>query len=174
MVISSGDQRSPEHIAALASSGSSNSSDVHAVMEEFEAMLTARLESGSAAAKLGAAGVVKRAIGHLSVTPAVQLALYTKLPVSLHQPCYVLCLGHGQLRVATYAFVGEPVSGDRPDRKHTPFILKILTPDLLKGDSLPGKDDEIEFEYTVCFPSQFASVASTRAAPCLVQIAGWR
>ena len=54
-----------------------------------------------------------------------------------------------QVRVATYAFVGEPVLGDRPDRKHTPFMLKILTPDLLKGDSMPDKDDEVEFEYTV-------------------------
>lgn len=118
-------------------------------MEEFESMLAARLVHGSGAAKLGAAGVARRVVGHLSVTPALQLALYTKLPVSFHQPCYVILIGRGQVRVATYAFVGEPVSGDRPDRKHTPFMLKILTPDLLKGDNMPDKTDEIGFEYTV-------------------------
>jgi hypothetical protein len=148
MVMSS-DQQSPEPIAALASSGSSNASDVQAAMEEFESMLAARLVPGSGAAKLGAAGVARRVVGHLSVTPALQLALYTKLPVSFHQPCYVILIGRGQVRVATYAFVGEPVSGDRPDRKHTPFMLKILTPDLLKGDNMPDKTDEIGFEYTV-------------------------
>ena len=152
MVMSAGDQQSPEPISSLGSSGSSNASDVQAVMEEFEALLAARLASDSRAASLGAASVARRVVGHLSVTPALQLALYTKLPVSLHQPRYVICVGRGQLRVATYAFVGEPVLGDRPDRKHTPFMLKILTPDLLKGDNMPDKYDEIEFEYTVSLP----------------------
>ena len=100
MVMSAGDQQSPEPISTLGSSGSSNASDVAAVMEEFEALLAARLASGSRAASLGAAGVARRVVGHLSVTPAVQLALYTKLPVSLHQPCYVICVGRGQVRIS--------------------------------------------------------------------------
>ena len=161
MVMSS-DQQSPEPIAALASSGSSNASDVQAAMEEFESMLAARLVPGSGAAKLGAAGVARRVVGHLSVTPALQLALYTKLPVSFHQPCYVILIGRAQVRVATYAFVGEPISGDRPDRKRTPFVLKILTPDLLKGDSMPAKDEEIGFEYTVSLVHQ-PRLAASRA-----------
>lgn len=149
MVISAGSQRSAEAIASLGSSGSSNTSDVQEVVAEFQTLLASRLASGSAAAELGAEALTRRLVGHLSVTPALQLALYTKLPVSLHQPRYVICIGRSQVRVAMYAFVGAPVSGDRPDRKHTPFVLKILTPDLLEGEDMPGKDDEIGFEYTV-------------------------
>ena len=63
-----------------------------------------------------------------------------KLPVSLHQPRYVILLGRSQLRVATYAFVGAPVHGDRPDRKHTPFVLKMLTANLLQGEMLTAAD----------------------------------
>merc|ERR1712232_9863 len=31
----------------------------------------------------------------------------------------------------TFAFIGEPVFGDRPDRKHTPFAVSLLSADLL-------------------------------------------
>ena len=36
-----------------------------------------------------------------------------------------------QVRVATYAFAGSPVRGDRPDTKHSPYILRLLSEDLL-------------------------------------------
>lgn len=32
----------------------------------------------------------------------------------------------------TFAFVGEPVTGDRPDRKRTPFSIRLATDDLVK------------------------------------------
>ena len=32
----------------------------------------------------------------------------------------------------TFAFVGEPVTGDRPDRKRTPFSVRLCTDDLIQ------------------------------------------
>ena len=36
--------------------------------------------------------------------------------------------------------MGAPVHGDRPDRKHTPFVLKMLTANLLPGEMLTAAD----------------------------------
>ena len=49
----------------------------------------------------------------------------------MFQNCFVLLAGSGRLRVATYGFVGSPAKGDRPDRKSTPFCLRLLSPDIL-------------------------------------------
>ena len=41
------------------------------------------------------------------------------------------------LRVATYAFIGQPLRGDRPDKKATPYMLRLLSPNLLRDPELP-------------------------------------
>jgi len=53
------------------------------------------------------------------------------LSPALWQPSFVICVGSGQVRVVTLAFVGDPVSGDRPSSKSTPFVLRLVTPDLV-------------------------------------------
>lgn len=70
---------------------------------------------------------------NVSVSTGVQVALAKGLPPSLWQPCYTVCVGEGQVRVLTFAFVGEPVIGDRPDRKRTPFCLRIATGNLVQA-----------------------------------------
>ena len=41
------------------------------------------------------------------------------------------------VRVLTYGFIGGPESGDRPDMKHTPFMLRLLTENLLGQEGKP-------------------------------------
>lgn len=70
---------------------------------------------------------------HLSVSPGMQVAEANKLPPQLLQPLFIVCVGASQVRVLTIAFVGGPVTGDRPDRKRTPYVLQVTTGDLLAG-----------------------------------------
>ena len=58
------------------------------------------------------------------------------------------------VRVLTYGFVGGPESGDRPDMKHTPFMLRLLTENLLgrEGITLRANEtagQEIAMKYSV-------------------------
>lgn len=69
---------------------------------------------------------------HVSVTPGVDLVMSRGLPPNLWQPIFTICIGDGQVRILTFAFIGEPVTGDRPDRKRTPFCLQIATNDLVR------------------------------------------
>jgi len=55
------------------------------------------------------------------------------LQPNLWQPVFTICIGDGQVRVLTFAFIGHPVTGDRPDRKRTPFCLRIATGDLVRS-----------------------------------------
>ncbi|CAL1167322.1 unnamed protein product [Cladocopium goreaui] len=68
---------------------------------------------------------------NLSVSPGMQLVVERGLPPVLYQPTFVICVGGGQVRVLTFAFVGAPVTGDRPDRKRTPFSIRLATDDLV-------------------------------------------
>ena len=52
-------------------------------------------------------------------------AAATRLPDGNLQPADL------ELRVATVGFIGEPAVGDRPDRKATPFALRLLSGNLL-------------------------------------------
>lgn len=77
--------------------------------------------------------LARRVAAHLSVGPGMQVTLQNGLPPALWQPTFLLCIGGGQVRVLTFAFIGEPVTGDRPDCKSTPFVLRMVTEDLLPG-----------------------------------------
>mmetsp|Transcript_21978 Transcript_21978/g.63368 ORF Transcript_21978/g.63368 Transcript_21978/m.63368 type:complete len:418 (+) Transcript_21978:64-1317(+) len=75
--------------------------------------------------------LVRQVAVHISVGPGMQVVEQKDLPPALWQPAFVVCIGGGQVRVLTVAFVGDPVIGDRPDRKRTPFLLRLLTSDLV-------------------------------------------
>jgi hypothetical protein len=74
--------------------------------------------------------LTRRVAAHITVGPGMNVVLQQKLPPVLLQPSFVICISRSQVRVLTFAFIGEPVTGDRPDRKSTPFILKLLTGNL--------------------------------------------
>jgi hypothetical protein len=85
--------------------------------------------------------LVQRIIANLTVTPGMQCLLDNGLSPAIFQNKYVVVLGCGQIRVVTYGFCGEPVTGDRPDRKATPYYLKIVSGDLTqlaRDNSLPA------------------------------------
>ena len=58
----------------------------------------------------------------------------------------MLLLAPGQLRVLTVAFVGGPISGDRPDTKRTPFLLRMIRANLVEDrpDKLRMREEELE------------------------------
>mmetsp|Transcript_22863 Transcript_22863/g.44470 ORF Transcript_22863/g.44470 Transcript_22863/m.44470 type:complete len:378 (-) Transcript_22863:51-1184(-) len=68
---------------------------------------------------------------HISIGPGMQAVMQSRWPPALWQPLYVVCVGCLQIRVLTFAFVGEPVSGDRPDNKYSPVVLRLTTDDLI-------------------------------------------
>ncbi|CAE8741232.1 unnamed protein product [Polarella glacialis] len=71
-----------------------------------------------------------RVAAHINVSPGMQAVLCEKLPPALWQPAFAVCIGRGQVRVLTLAFVGGPVVGDRPSCKRTPFLLRLTSGDL--------------------------------------------
>lgn len=77
---------------------------------------------------------MRRIASYISVAPGMQAIMKHSLPPSLWQPTFAVCVGHDQVRVLTLAFVGEPVSGDRPSCKCTPFILRLLTGNLATAE----------------------------------------
>jgi len=68
---------------------------------------------------------------HISVSPGMQLVLSKSLPPALWQPFFAVCVGSGQVRVITVAFVGQPVSGTGPSSKRTPFFIRLVTEDVM-------------------------------------------
>lgn len=76
-------------------------------------------------------GLTRRVAASISVVPGMQAVMSHELPPALWQPSFVVCIGSGQVRVLTMAFVGEPVCGDRPSSKSTPYVLRLLTEDLV-------------------------------------------
>jgi hypothetical protein len=73
-----------------------------------------------------------RVIEHMTVSPGIKLVTEFEVSPSLLQPKFILLIDSTKVRVVTYMFIGEPIKGDRPDRKYTPYILTILTDDLLE------------------------------------------
>jgi hypothetical protein len=76
-------------------------------------------------------GIVRRVAANISVTPGMDAVMKHSISPTLWQPSFIVCIGNGQVRVLTLAFVGDPVSGDRPSSKSTPFVLRLVTPDLV-------------------------------------------
>jgi len=75
--------------------------------------------------------VSRNVAAQISVGPGMEATMKAQLAPALWQPIFLICIGSGQVRVITCAFVGEPVTGDRPDCKCTPYILRLATSDLM-------------------------------------------
>ena len=78
-------------------------------------------------------------IGNLTVGAAMDALTQHGCSPAMFQTKYVVWASRDassepELRVITYGFVGGPVRGPaRPDMKHTPFVLKLVTQNLLSG-----------------------------------------
>jgi hypothetical protein len=94
--------------------------------------------------------LVRYIVGHLTVTPSMQVLVDHAVSPAMYQNKFVLLVGSGQVRVATYGFIGDSVRGDRPDRKYTPHILRLLSPDLFAKTQ--GPVDQVR--YTVRMTGQ--------------------
>merc|ERR1719362_1919380 len=80
--------------------------------------------------------LTRRVAAYVSVAPGMQAVMKHSMPPALWQPTCAICIGQGQVRVLTLAFVGDPVKGDRPSCKCTPFVLRLLSGDL--ADAKPA------------------------------------
>jgi tetratricopeptide (TPR) repeat protein len=75
--------------------------------------------------------LAQRVAMHLTVSPAMDALMAEGISPAVFQNRFVVLVGCGQVRVASYGFIGDPGdSGDRPDRKFTPYVFKMLTEDL--------------------------------------------
>jgi len=75
--------------------------------------------------------LVRHIVASISVNPGMQVVMRHSFSPALWQPTFVVCIGNDQVRVVTLAFIGSPVMGDRPSSKSTPFVLRLVTDDLL-------------------------------------------
>eukprot|EP00931_Biecheleriopsis_adriatica_P069375 TRINITY_DN43230_c0_g1_i1.p1 TRINITY_DN43230_c0_g1~~TRINITY_DN43230_c0_g1_i1.p1 ORF type:complete len:417 (+),score=83.40 TRINITY_DN43230_c0_g1_i1:81-1253(+) len=85
---------------------------------------------------------------HISVAPGLQAVMSQQLPPALWQPVFAVCLSPGQVCVRTLAFVGEPVAGDRPSCKRTPFLLTLTTENLAAPEARQRADSPVRFDVT--------------------------
>jgi len=69
-------------------------------------------------------------VASVSVNPGMEVVMRNSFSPALWQPIYIVCIGNDQVCVVTLAFIGDPVMGDRPSSKSTPFILRLVTDDL--------------------------------------------
>ena len=109
------------------------------------ALATADFRQGTVSATLAAAGIYcspmkleelsARLIGNLTVGAAMDALVQMECIPQMFQNKYVILVSAAaqveSVRVLTYGFIGGPESGDRPDMKHTPFMLRLLTENLL-------------------------------------------
>jgi len=103
--------------------------------------------------------LTRRVVAQLTVDVCMQVVRENGHLKALWQPISAICVHNGQVRVMTLAFVGEPVCGERPDEKRTPFLLRLLTDDLAAPAS--GSQDPVLTSYLV--RAVGASVTSTAA-----------
>jgi hypothetical protein len=74
-------------------------------------------------------------IGNLTVTPGMEGLITNGASPAMFQNKYILMAAPlCGVRVVTYGFIGSATCqplGDRPDRKYTPVLLRLVTDDLL-------------------------------------------
>jgi hypothetical protein len=92
-----------------------------------------------------------RAMAAMTVNVGIDFALHMQLMPLFMQPFFVVIV-RGELeevRIATYGFVAvtlQEVQGDRPEAKHTPYCVRLLSPNVL---SRVRDGSEWEMEYHV-------------------------
>ena len=74
----------------------------------------------------------------LSFVQAMEIA-----PCAMHQPTYVVHIDPGMVHLVIYGFVGGPVGGSDPSKKHTPYCVRVDSQDLSVTDA------EAVWSYTV-------------------------
>ena len=89
-----------------------------------------------------------RIIEHMTVSPGMKVATDFDVPPSLLQPKFVLLVDESDVRVVTSCFIGGPIRGDRPDRKCTPYVLTVVTENLLASEEEAVAEPEEEADPT--------------------------
>lgn len=123
---------------SISATGSVNQDVTEQAVDQFGEFLATSIraigdqtkETGTARIGLPSEALIQRIIANLTVTPGMQCLLDNGLSPAIFQNKYIVVIASGQIRVITYGFVGEPVTGDRPDRKATPYCLIIISGDL--------------------------------------------
>jgi len=113
-----------------------------------------------------ASGVLE---ANLTVGPALHFAGHANLVRRILQPRFVVVIGAESLRIATMGFVGEPLLGDRPSEKRTPFVVCLLTQNLMETSGV-----QIHINYRVRKAGPFeTSILSCVSAevPTLLDVA---
>lgn len=87
-----------------------------------------------------------RAAAAMTVNVGLDLVLHLKLMPTFLQPLFlIIVLGElAEARAITYGFVAghqHHILGDRPDSKHTPFCVRLLSPNLLVSSE---EEEELE------------------------------
>jgi len=86
--------------------------------------------------------------GNLTVGPALRFLAVVRLMPRILQPHFGIVVGPRQLRVATLGYVGEPLLGDRPADKRTPFITCMQTQNLFDFDAPASPDGQVVVQIT--------------------------
>eukprot|EP00931_Biecheleriopsis_adriatica_P087433 TRINITY_DN61905_c0_g1_i1.p1 TRINITY_DN61905_c0_g1~~TRINITY_DN61905_c0_g1_i1.p1 ORF type:complete len:427 (-),score=96.08 TRINITY_DN61905_c0_g1_i1:32-1312(-) len=135
----------------LAFSGGLSMEVVIDSMREFqqhmEAVMAQSQDSQEEAPESLHPNVFKRLAAHASIGTGLDFADRQSIMKCFLQPIYViLCLGRPwQVRLVTYGFVAgspEQVSGERPGQKWTPFVARLLSPELTQ-------DEDVDMNYQV-------------------------
>ena len=112
-----------------------------AAVKEFEGIISASIHvAGIQISDDALQSLSRRLIGHLTVSPAMQVLLDFGVSPAVYQNKFVVLTGKGGVRVATYGYIGDNPEGDRPDRKHTGVVLRMLTGDLVSSGTADGTD----------------------------------
>ena len=74
------------------------------------------------------------------------------------------------MRVLTYGFVGDPIGGDRPDTKHTQYVLRLLTENLLQRETETETGTETGTETELEKAAAAAAAASLQPTVPSVQV----
>ena len=116
--------------SSMQNSGNVNDDVTAAAVQEFRVTV----ESSMLAANLDTCDlddVCRRLIDSLTVSPAMQVLVENDVSPAMYQNRFIIMIGSDSIRVATYGFIGPGAVGDRPDRKHTGIVLRLLTDNLL-------------------------------------------
>jgi hypothetical protein len=136
----------------------------------WQTLREAQMEGELAEGEAGLRELARAVVYHLTVNPAIHVVLsHDVQPPALMQPRYVVLVGHGHVRVATYAFAGSPVKGDRPDNKHSPYILRLLSPNLLPWGRAPSPEEqrqepELRGQHVLCYAARFTRLEHSALA----------
>eukprot|EP01048_Picozoa_sp_COSAG05_P007900 COSAG05_NODE_576_length_8580_cov_190.797194_5_plen_1695_part_00 len=120
----------------MANSGNVNEEVTAAAVQEFRAIVEQALRASSAQISVADDSaaldkVCRSLIDNLTVTPAMQVLVDHDVMPAMYQNKFVVLTGTDSVRVATYGFIGPGAIGDRPDRKHTGFVIRLLSENLL-------------------------------------------